>query len=343
MAFDQLKRETLQKVAASLLTVTGFSEAELFTIFNAKQQGLLAVTGRRSSVSPETLDRFEQLIAHCWQLSKGKQQDMALAKTTAELCLPTLTATAEQPSTQQRRAANLAAQLYRLLAVLGYHTENLSIAEAHAQNAVKYSKLADDPNLLVASLGTHALVFYYANRPERGVELCLEAEQYMDKTTYAIQSFLYRRKSACLGQLHEDDEALAVLDLALKTFNLQPSNEIPLWYAEHNQMEILLWEGITRYHVGQQDKAIVVLEQLNPHSPSIVFPERIRTGFLNNLVFAELLKSAQQRDLQKCITLWQEAAQAALDLQSELRHDEVMRAYNELLIAFPGETGLKSL
>jgi tetratricopeptide (TPR) repeat protein len=347
MTFDQSKRETLHKLAASLLAITGVSQVGSLAMLDAEQQRWLASPRQTSSASPgvhnEALDRFEQLIAHCWQLSRGKQQEISLAKALAVSCLPTLTTFACQASPQQQQAADLAAQWYRLCAILGYHTENVYVAEEHAQNAVIYSKIANNPDLIVASLALHALVLYYANRPEQALEKCTEADLYLSETTYAVQSFLYRRKAACLAQLRQDKQALITLDLAFETFQQHPANETPHSYAEHNEFEMLLWEGITRYHVDQQEAAITTLEQLNPRNPTIVFPERIRTGFMNNLIFAELRKPTQKRDMERCITLWQEAAQSATNLQSKLRYDEVVRAYSEMLIAFPGESRLKEL
>ncbi len=347
MTFDPTKRETLHKMATSLLAISGLSQVGSLAMLNAKPHGWLALRGQTTAVSPtrqeETLDRFEQLIVPGWQLSRGKQQEMAAAKALAASCLPTLTAFACQPSPQQQRAANLAAQWYRLHTLLGYHTENVYVAGAHAQNAVTYSKIANNPDLIVASLAMHSLVLYYADRPEQALEKCTEAEQYLEKTTYAVQSYLYRRKAACLAQLRQDKQALDTWDLAQETYHLHPSSEIPLSYAEHNEIEMFLWEGITRSHIDQHNTAIATLERLNPRESVSVIPERIRTGFLNNLVFAELRKPAQKRDLERCITLWQEAAQSATSLQSELRYNEVIHAYVELAAAFPGETRLKEL
>lgn len=347
MNFDPTKREMLQKCAASLLAITGVSQVESLIMLNAEQSRWPMAPGQTSSDSPgshnEALARFEHLITHCWQLSRGRQQDIALAKTITETSLPTLAAFARQPSPHQQRAADLTAQWYSLSAILRYHTENLYIAEAHAQNAVFYSKIAGNPDLTVVSLIRHILVLYYANRPEQALEKFAEAERYLDKTTYAVQSLFYRRKAPCLAQIHRDGQALATLDLAFETFQQHPVNEAPLWYAEYNEMEMLLWEGITRYHAGQQETAITALERLNPREPVNAIPERIRTGFLNNLIFAEVRKPAQKRDMERCMALWQEAAQSAIRLESKLRYDEVVRAYGELLVAFPGETRLKEL
>lgn len=346
MTFDPSKRETLRKLTASLLTLTGLSQVEALMMFNSEpHKQLVSPTSATSTAHPEELlQRSEQLIEHCWTLSKGKQQEMSIAKAITAGCLPELTNIAQQPSFYQQRAADLAAQWYRLYAMLTYHTGSLSLAEHHAQNAVIYSKIANNPDLLVASLGMNALVLHYANQPEQAIMKCVEAEQYFDRTTYAVQSHLYRRKAACFAQSQQDLQASQTLDLAYETFQRQPASETPLPYAEHNEIELFLWEGITRYHLDQQqNKAIAVLEKLDPREPSTTFPERIRTGFLNNLIFAELRKPAPKRDLERCLTLWQEGAQGAVNLQSELRYGEVVRAYDGLLIAFPGETRLKEL
>ncbi|MGH2479475.1 MAG: hypothetical protein ACRDHW_07470, partial [Ktedonobacteraceae bacterium] len=80
----------------------------------------------------QVLAHFEQMIMLGRHLGKGKKQDMAAARTLSASCLPTITALAQQASPNQKHAANLAAQWYRLHAILGYHTENLIVAEKYA-------------------------------------------------------------------------------------------------------------------------------------------------------------------------------------------------------------------
>ena len=248
---------------------------------------------------------------------------------------------ANQASSYQKIAANQAAQCYRLQAILGYHLESLIVAENHAKNAVTFSRLADDPNLLVTSLVLHALIHHYMGRPAKGLEKCEEANLYLDQTTYAVRSYLYRTQAVCQAQLDQENEALTSLHLAYDNFFKHPASEKPFVHAAHDQFELSLWDGITRHHLGQHAIAQEILEKVNPLVPGI--PERVRTGFLNNLVFAEVRMSPERRDMERSITIWTEAVKSAIDLKSELRFGEARQAYDHMLVAFPGEQRVKSL
>ncbi|MGH2494039.1 MAG: hypothetical protein ACRDIV_04985 [Ktedonobacteraceae bacterium] len=78
-----------------------------------------------------------------------------------------------------------------------------------------------------------------------------------------------------------------------------------------------------------------------PLNPDSSLPERVRTGLLNNLVFAEL--RIKERDIEQCIMLWQHAVEWAKKLQSELRLAEMRRAYDCLVLAFPHEPRVAAL
>jgi DNA-binding SARP family transcriptional activator len=344
VAFDPLRRKTLRTIATAILAATGslpsdmgISDPDAWERFVSGQQTPSVALNR------EILEHFEHLVLLSRQLGKGQQHDITVAKTISASCLPTLTALAQQSSPQQKQAADLAAQCYRLHAILAYHTENLATAEASAKQAVFCSQIAGIPDLLVTSLTFHAQVLYYGGNPEHALGKCLEAEQFLDQTTYAVQSYLYRIKAACLAQLAQEKQAQATLHLAHEMFYRHPAAEKPFVYAAHDEYELLLWDGITRYQIDQPDEAERSWGQAHFQMPSKALPERVRTGFLNNLVFAELRKPGSQRDMERCIALWHDALKATLDLQSELRYGEVVRAYNEMRIAFPGETRLKGL
>lgn len=296
-----------------------------------------------SSLGDEVLPYCAANIASAWTLANGNRHDMFHAKTVVASYLPLLTDVARRPSSYQTMAADLATQCYRLEAILGYHTENLSVAEQKAKKAVTYSRMANNPNLLVTSLVLHALISYYTDRPEMALEKCLEASQYLHQVTHAVRSYLYRMQAACLAQLDQEEEALTTLDLAHEMFLKHPASEKPFVHAAHDQFELYLWDGITHMHLGQYDKASQALEQVDPHNAYAVLPPRVRTGFLNNLVFMELRRTAETRDMERCITLWTEAMRQAVVLKSELRFQEAYRAYNEMMIAFPGESRVKQL
>jgi DNA-binding SARP family transcriptional activator len=337
LTFDPSKRKTLQDIAALAAAgalPTSFSPSA----FNQRESFSLE---KPPSLANAILEHGEQVIPLSRRLGKGKRHEMILARTLSATCLPLLTALAQQSAPQQKHAANLAAQCARLHAILTYHTQSLVAAEAYAKQAVFYSQIAETPDLLVTAFTFFAQVLYYEGSPEQALDQCLEAEQILDQTTDAVQSYLYRIKAACLAQLGQEKEALTMLHLAQEAFYRHPASAIPFPYAAHDEFELVLWEGITRSHLDQLDAAEASWERVPFHTPSPDLPERVRTGFLNNRVFAELRRPGPQRDLERCLALWQEALTAALELQSELRYQEIVRAYHDLCIAFPGERRIK--
>jgi hypothetical protein len=336
VAFDPLKRRTLQQIVAAFLTTTlPDSEAWKRLVQDTPAMESLA------SLNSGLLEHFEHLVLLSRQLGKGGQHDITTARAISSSCLPSLTAFAQQPSLYQKQAADLAAQCYRLHAILAYHTENIVSAEAYAKQAVHYSIVAGIPDLLVTCLVFYAQVQFYAHAPEAALHTCQQAEQYLAAATPAVQSYFYRIKAACLAQRAKEQEALTELDLAYESFYRQPATEAPFVYAAHDEFELLLWDGITRYQINQFDNAEKSWNQVNFHRPSPALPERVRTGFLTHLVFAELRKPG--RDKERCAVLWQEAMRATIALRSELRYSEVIRAYHEMQVAFPADMQIQAL
>jgi transcriptional regulator with XRE-family HTH domain/tetratricopeptide (TPR) repeat protein len=295
------------------------------------------------AVAEEILPFCAKNIATCWQISKGSRAELLTAKTLVSSYLPTLTTMAKEASIYQATAAHQASQCYRLRSLLAYHLENLAIAEEHANQAIAYGRLAQDPELLVGSLVHAALVSLYMKKPTHALERCKEANIYQKQVTHAMLSLLYRIQAACEAQLGLKDEATNTLKLAYSHFSKHSAKRQSSVYAADDYFELSLWEGITQYHLSQYSAAMKALECVEPYNPNKALPERVRTGLLNNILFTELRMPMQQRDMERCIATWKEAATRANDLQSELRLQEVDQAYEGMLIAFPNEERVKEL
>ncbi len=282
-------------------------------------------------------------IAACWQLGRGSRQDMLVAHALVASYLPTLASLAQQPSPHQKSAADQAAIGYRLRAILSYHVESLAVADENAKLAVFYSRIAEDANILVSSLVQRAMIAYYAHRREEAVSFCGEASLYLNQVTSRVRSYVYRVQAACLAQLGQGAEALASLDLAFEHFYHPSHHEASSLHVAGEEFELFLWDGITRSRlVNQGDAAILLLKKADPlENPAL--PERVRTGFLNNLVFAMLRMPAQHREMEECMSIWTEAITRARELGSELRYQEALRAYDEMLVAFPHEQSIMQL
>jgi transcriptional regulator with XRE-family HTH domain len=291
----------------------------------------------------EILPFTEKNLAECWDLSKGKANDMIIARQSVASYIPALTALVEQSSAHREQAAHLAAQCYRLRSLLAYHMESLAIAQDTAKQALAFSEIAGDTDLHVILLTHAALVDYYAKQPQAALDHCQQAKSYRQRASHAVQSKLYRIQAACEAQIDGlEVKARQSLNLADKHYSLHMAANASSSVLEDDAktFELQLWQGITLHHLGDGE-AINILESAKPFNAAL--PERVRTGIIDNLLFAELQGPVKNRDLERLATRWTEANRRANALQSRLRQDEVRSAYDGLLVAFPGEQRIRSL
>jgi len=294
-------------------------------------------------VPEEILPFCTQNIATCWRMSNGGRDDLTYTRWMVSSYLPALTTLATQSSPHQKSAASQAAACYGLRSLLDYHIENLAVAEEDAKLFIRYSKLTEDPEWIVRAYVRFALVSYYGNQPEQALIACREASRHKNQAPPAALFSLYKEQATYEAQVGLKDEATASLHLAYDNL-LRTTHGQSRAYVDTNLYEWALWKGITHYHLGEYKESKDTLESVDPLNPDSLLPERVRTGLLNNLVFAEL--RAKERDMERCIMVWKNAVGWAKKLQSELRLAEVRRAYDRLLLVFPHEprvTALKEL
>jgi transcriptional regulator with XRE-family HTH domain len=244
------------------------------------------------------------------------------------------------PSPHQKTAANQAAACYGLRSLLGYHLESLAVAEEDAKQFLYYSKLTEDPEWIVRAHVRFALISYYRGQPERALVACREANRYKNQIPPAALFSLYKEQASYEAQIGLKDEANASLHLAYENL-LRATRGQSHAYVDTSLYEWALWKGITHYHLAEYKEAKITFASVAPLNPDSSLPERVRTGLLNNLVFAEL--RAKERDMEQCIMLWRHAVEWAKKLQSELRLAEVRRAYDCLVLAFPHEPHVAAL
>lgn len=301
---------------------------------------ILALSNPSVLVPEEILPFTDRNIATCWQMSNGSRDDLIHTKWLLSSYLPTLTQLATQPSPHQKIAANQAAACYGLRSLLGYHLESLAVAEEDAKQFLYYSKLIEDPEWIVRAHVRFALISYYRGQPERALVACREANRYKNQVPPAALFSLYKEQASYEAQIGLKDEANASLHLAYENL-VQATHGQSRAYVDTSLYEWALWKGITHYHLGEYKESQTTFASVAPLNPGSSLPERVRTGLLNNLVFAEL--RAKERDMEQCIMLWQHAVEWAKKLQSELRLAEVRRAYDGLVLAFPHEPRVTAL
>lgn len=302
--------------------------------------GILFLSNPSVLVPEEILPFAQQNIATCWKMSNGGRDELTHARQMISSYIPTLTQLATQPSAQQKTAASQAAACYGLRSLLDYHLENLVVAEEDAKQFLHYSKLSEDPEWIVRAYVRYALIAYYRGQPEQALAASREANRYKKHVSPAVRFSLYKEQATYEAQIGLKDEANATLHLAYENL-LQATQGQSRAYVDTNIYEWSLWKGTTHYHLGEYKEAKNMLESVDPLNPGSSLPERVRTGLLNNLVFAEL--RTKERDLERCLMLWERSSEGAQKLQSELRLAEVRRAHDRLALFFPHEPRVAAL
>jgi transcriptional regulator with XRE-family HTH domain/tetratricopeptide (TPR) repeat protein len=302
--------------------------------------GILLVSNPSVLVPEEIFPFVQQNIATCWKMSNGGRDELTHARQMVSSYMPTLTQLATQPSPHQKTAASQAAACYGLRSLLDYHLENLVVAEEDAKQFLHYSKLSQDPEWIVRAYVRYALIAYYRGQPEQALAASREANRYKKHVSPAVRFSLYKEQATYEAQIGLKDEANATLHLAYENL-LQATHGQSRAYVDTNLYEWALWKGTIHYHLGEYKEAKNMLESVDPLNPDSLLPERVRTGLLNNLVFAEL--RTKERDLEHCLMLWERSSEGAKKLQSELRLAEVRRAHDRLALFFPHEPRVAAL
>jgi transcriptional regulator with XRE-family HTH domain len=115
-------------------------------------------------------------IAACWELSKSNHDsDLVQAfKAVTAYCGPLKEIVTD--STQHRNAAaSLVGQSALLQTILGWHLENLDRAAAYGQEALLYSRAAEDIPLQIAAHTQLSWIYYYSRQRKKALHEIEEA------------------------------------------------------------------------------------------------------------------------------------------------------------------------
>ncbi len=308
----------------------------------------LTLLGTASSYPAEEILPFCATgVAACWQLAKGR--DLSLTNAILSAYVPTLTSIARQPSHHQKAAANLAAQTYILKGILGFHLERLSASEAHFQNALMYSNIAEDPILITVSLEQQAVTCYYDKRPEEALAKSKEAAASLSNMPPLVRSFIYSHLSTYQAQCGQKQDALRALGLAQDYFSRQSTDNNSPIYLDYGSSNLTLYEGSTHYALGlsekQQDKktrylkAFESFKQVEALSPLRGTSERTRIQLLNSRALAALRLNEMDEFL-NCMKI---AIPGTAALGSKLRLAEQRHIFELMEFVWSGESRIDEL
>ncbi|MBA2680939.1 MAG: hypothetical protein H0U76_21405 [Ktedonobacteraceae bacterium] len=346
---QQIKKLDLLKSLSSLETYT-LSRRSFLTTLAALPATSLA---SRKQVHTMSLDVEELLpqcaasITSCWHLSGGSHLD-AIGPI-IDSYVPALIAIMKNAPSYREVAADLVAQCYFLKAILAWHVQGLTVAEAYCLQSLYYSDMAQNINLRLTALNQHALISYYAKQFPKALAKSEEASAILQRTPQEhifpiVQGRVFMYLAAFQAQQSSAD-AEQTLEQARHAFDLQATvaEPVPL-YADCGDASLTLWEGLTQYHLSLHDathaeRALLSLRTFGRLQSAMEIPERFRLECLTNRILA----ASQCHEMEEAIDCLEAAHQGSKALESKQRSAEVESAFQNMLQHWPNEKQVQHL
>ncbi|MBV9689180.1 MAG: helix-turn-helix transcriptional regulator [Ktedonobacteraceae bacterium] len=295
----------------------------------------------------EFLPQCAASLTACWHLSRGSR--LETIPSTLESFLPTLLSIITHVPTYREVVADLVAQSYALKTMLAWHLEGLSQAEAYCLQALKYSAIANNPNLQMRALSRLAVIAHYDSnfplaltRSEAALAILQQTDQ--GQVFPMVKSVVYMPLAALQAYHRLKREAEQSLEYAQEAVAAQSSHEpLPL-YVDWTKLGVTFWDGLTQYYLGQDNRkhakqAWTVLKQFGQLEPSTTISERSRLECVNSRALA----AVQLNEMEEAVACFEAAKQGARDLGSKQRSTEVGHVYSEMLKRWPSERRIVTL
>ena len=337
LVFQTLSSRRDDKAALSSRRQTLITLAMLPTTLTALTQHVLS-----KSLVELTLARCAASITALWHLLKGNE--LSLVEQIVSSYLLTLVTLAQQPSSAQKEAAKLASQAYRLIGIVALHRNNLQAREYYCQQALLFSKIAEEKSLIVSAYTSLASTYYYLKLPEKAASVYQEALTYKEAIPPLQLSRLYAELAVVHAQQKHEQEALETNGLAQEYYPEHPEHDPSFLYAEFSPSSRILEEGLTYLALAQsfpgrhyEREAWQRLSRIETALGTGSVPERILYEVTNRQAEAALL--LRERDL--FLEYLDNGLQGAKILKSRQRQQEIKDIYTQAESVWPTEPRVK--
>lgn len=332
MMFDPTKRKTLEALLAAmsvaLVQPQGLLQAETW-------KPLLASTMDLAKVNAETMQDLQSLIDACWQLSKGNE--LALAEQLLPMYMAKVIPLAQQSSPYQQEATSLAAQGFYLHSILALHRNNLSAKEMYGKQAIQYSRISGNQDLLIASLKGLGDTYHDTGQHSQALQAYRNALQYIKGASPLLQTRVYMGLAVAHAHVAQKQDSLKYLGLANDTFPDHPETDPSFSFAEFGRPWMILFEGITLSQLGQTQQALNIFDQIE--QPALVVPERIRIEIINQRAKTAIFAG----DLEQGAAYVETGLMGAKALGSQRRYSEAYENFQQMSLLWPQEKRVTEL
>jgi transcriptional regulator with XRE-family HTH domain len=281
----------------------------------------------------EALPLWESSLKTFWQLYFNG--GIPVIEQALPSLLSQLAVAAQSSPKEQKRIASLASQAYQMNRLLALQRQDFGQALSSIKYAYTYAGIAEDSNLLLASLVRQAHVYYHLANPAQQFLIHEQALQYISAANPLLCSWLYALLAENHAHLQHAEEAETFLDLAKKTLsNSATRQDSHFSYVRMNNSSIANYEIIARLHLHQPHKALDILTRLDLSATD----PRCSEMFNHKLMSFYTLD-----DMDQAANWFAPAVQVAKQANSRLRYSEVCRIYGKMVAKWPAEQKIKEL
>lgn len=255
--------------------------------------------------------------------------------------LPTLETMARYAPTQHKTAAHLASQAYLMATIIADHYGHLDHMEAYSKAARNYAQIAHDPNLEVSALCRLAVKYDYQRRDWLALQTYQEALALPGIQTVSplLRGRLLAGLAGTYAYCYQKENALNTLSMARDIYPAQPEEDSCFQFAYSGPNTLLLWEGLTYKHVGQNQEAWKSFTQQGKLKPQSGLLETNRAEFLNYAASV----AVRQRELDTASLYLNIAEEIAWSTGHQQRYSEVLETFRSMQLVWPDEARVKLL
>jgi transcriptional regulator with XRE-family HTH domain len=316
--FDPAKRETLQQISTVLTAAAISSEVIIEPEFWDR---LLMARNKPSTLTPATLDHFENLIRECWELSNSNELD--IAESVLSSFLPKIL----NISPSNEKIATLASHGLRLQSVLVHHRLKISDKVNLCELSVDYARHSNNPDTLVAALLELAAAYKYNELMDEWFNTLEEALHTSVDATPLNQAHAYSYIATAFATYKRYREAEMYMQLAFDVFPNNPTVDMDYALADSSIFTLSYHAGKVRLAMNQVANAYAAFESYKRHPAGSKIPDRLRLEIVN----AQSKAAIQENDLEKYVHFLETAVVGAISLGSRKRFDEAQKLFQQEL------------
>lgn len=281
-------------------------------------------------------------ISACWELRKHQAEGMQAIQHILAAYLPALEKLAQQSSSSQDQAAQLAAQGYLLKSILaGNYCGNLDQDQAASRKARLYAQIAHHADLELVAMISLGNALGDEHLDAEALRIYQEAAMLpaFAVASPLLQGRVYMGLAGKYAICSQSNLAVSFLDRAREIYLPSPESDPCYASAFAGISSLAIWEGITLAHTHHYAEAIDAFSRFGSLAPLPGLLESTRAEHLINVASM----ATQQRDLDQASLYLDTAEDISQATGHKQRRREVCETLRCMQLLWPDEPRVRQL